>query len=501
MTSCISHAQFRRSPRREGKELRLTARSFDDLPCVSNSQLNWSSLYLSSRFVTSKAVKVWNSDCGRLKSKPSVMGKTSHQSVVPVFTAVLGTILSLPTSQAFAGGFQVNEQSARASARMNAVVATVHDPSSIFYNPAGLASIRDTEFLAGSNVSLMSWDYAGSGLAGAGSTDGQGTDNRPVPFPYAYIARVLSDKAVVGLGFYTPFGYRIAWDNADAFVGRTQIREAKLQTYFFSPTVALKLSERISIAVGVSLVPTTYRLVRSIDPLLATPPVNGQLEISSTAFGVGATAGVQISLTDQLHVGFSYRSAVDLAFSGDGDFTLSGNPTPEELENYPDQTVGTDLTLPHSFDMGVAWTQGALTLEVGALVTLWNSFDQQRINFDAGVPVPVEITTRDWNNSALFKFGLSYQVGSVELAVGGGYDLSPVPDTTLDFVLPDGDRILFSAGAGYDFGAVRFDIAYSGGYVSERALTSGESLNIPMGGVFSSALHHLASASVGFHIR
>lgn len=415
----------------------------------------------------------------------------------------LATLL-VPGGAAHAAGFQINEHSALNTGMASSVIATVNDPSAIFHNPAGLTGIEGTEFQAGLSLIVPHGEYSGPGLPGAGGpADGQDLVNDPVPVPYIYAGRALSDKAFVGLGFYLPYGSGLEWRNPDTFVGRTQIRDLSLRTFYFTPSVALKLNEMISVAVGVSLVPATLLLRRELgatdtqEPLF---PSASLVEVSGTAFGVGANAGVQLTLIDHLKIGFTYKSAVDLSFSGDANFTVPEDAPLDIRSSFPDGTGNGDITVPHTFGLGVGWEEGPITVEVGGQLTLWESYDELRLNFDSGLPSPTTASPRDWENVFLFRIGAEYRIGDIALRVGGGYDFSPVPQSTADYTLPDNDRIFFSAGAGYDFGPIRADLGYMGLWITERVLDPAVNVNIPTGGTFNGGFAHVMGLSVGVQI-
>lgn len=403
---------------------------------------------------------------------------------------------------AHAAGFQINEHSAVNTGMASSVVATVDDPSAIFHNPAGLTRIKGTEFQAGLNFIIPHGTYQGSGLPGNVDANNSGeyslvTD--PVPVPYVYAGRELSDKAFVGLGFYLPYGSGIRWEDEDNFVGRTQVQELALRTFFFTPSVALKLNDIISVAVGVSLVPATLQLRREVGAADNQEPLfsRSSIEISGTAFGVGANAGVQLKLIEHLNIGFTFKSAVDLSFNGDANFTVPENTPLSTRSNFPDQGGSGDITLPHTFGLGVGWVQGPLTIEAGGQLTLWESYDELRINFEDGLPSETSASPRNWENVFLVRLGVEYLFNDLALRAGGGYDQSPIPNSTADFTLTDSDRVYFSLGAGYDFGAIRADVGYMGLYLVGRDLEPNTSINIPAGGNFEGGFAHVLSVSVG----
>lgn len=422
-----------------------------------------------------------------------------------LMAALTGSVV-LGRSSAQAAGFQINEHSAENTGMASSVVATVDDASAVFHNPAGLTRIEGTQFVAGTNFIVPNGRYVGPGLpgtTGGAATVEEDLNESPVIVPYVYAARALSDKAFVGLGFYLPYGLGLDWEDPDTFTGRTQVRELGLRTYYFTPTVALKLNEIISVAVGVSLVPATLVLRREIGSTENQAPLfaGGSLaEISGTAFGVGANAGIQIDLIEHLRIGFVFKSAVDLSFSGDANFTLPADAPLAVQANFPDQTVSGDITIPHTFGLGVGWEQGPLTVEVGAQLTLWESYDELRIDFEEDRPAPSTASPRNWENVPLVRIGAEYRLDDLALRLGGGYDFSPIPNSTADFTLTDNDRIYYSLGAGYDFGPLRGDVAYMGLWLQERELAPGESVNIPAGGTFEGGFAHVISLSLGFEI-
>jgi long-chain fatty acid transport protein len=364
---------------------------------------------------------------------------------------------------AWANAFQINEHSAGNTGRNNAVVATVDDPSAIFYNPAGLTNIEGNEAEVGLSMIRPTAEYQGPGLPstrppGADSVD-QRTTTGFLPAPHAYIARALSPKAFVGFGVYVPYGLSLAWgpdSNGDAFVGRTSAQEISLQTLFLTPAIALKLSDQVQVAVSVSLVPASVYLRRTLGA-----SDNGQVlfpasqygseatvQFNGTAFGVGANAGIIVTPIEHLKLGLSFRSAVGLDFSGKVHFNVPATAPASIRQQFPDGAVTTQVTLPHVFSLGVGWVDGPLTVEADLNYTLWSSFDQLRIDFAQSLPQASTANHYNYNNVPTLRLGGEYRFDVLAVRLGVGYDWTPVPDTTVDPTLPDNNRFLISAGIG-----------------------------------------------------
>ena len=438
--------------------------------------------------------------------------KAIRNATILAATFAAGGLVFEPT--AMAGGFQINEHGAIGTGRSGAVIGTVNTPSAIFHNPAGLTQVEGTQFMGGVSLIAPAATYRGRGRPSSPSTDEvtEIVGSTPIPVPYAYVTHALSKNAVVGLGFYNHYGLTIKWEDPDQFVGRTLVQELGLRNFFITPTVALKLSDNVSVAVGVSLVPATLTLTRVVG---ATdngqvlfpgtgPGDEGTIELAGTAFGVGATAGIQIRLIDKLMLGFTYRSAIDLSFEGDGNFTLPEGTPASVAANFPDQSINGDLTLPHTFLAGIGWEENSWTVEFSAQVTMWSSYDELRLNFDSGLPTPTTALPRDWNVVPMFRLGGEYRTDmGLDFRAGLAYDVSPVPNQTIDPTLPDSDRIIGSFGLGYDFGPVRVDAAYMALFIQEREITAADNnLTFPPASdtdsvIYESNVIHLASLSVG----
>ena len=116
-------------------------------------------------------------------------------------------------------------------------------------------------------------------------------------------------------------GLRTVAVYSDADAQARHVREADLETFFISPTVALNLSRGVpglSFGAGLDLAPASVRLERDI--LFGTEVAS--VALSGDAFGVGARVGLlyRPPALPEVVIGVSYRSPVTLDFSGKVDF-------------------------------------------------------------------------------------------------------------------------------------------------------------------------------------
>jgi long-chain fatty acid transport protein len=360
-------------------------------------------------------------------------------------TLSLVALLAAGTSQA--AGFQVNTQSARSTGMGNAATGWLDDSSAIYSNAANILGVKQLDVTVGDTGILPRLKFTREG----GEAEGQKTTVSPPPHLFATY-RVM-DTLAVGLGIYTPFGASSRW--VDDFSGRFRARESALAIYNINPTVAYQVHERLRVGVGVDIGRGTLELKRALDFVTS----EGNVHLGGGAWGLGFNAGIQGVVVPRLvTAGVHFRSAMDLTFKGDADFQNIPAGFQSRIFDTP---VKGDVTLPASVAAGIAVTPlERLTLAFDANWVDWSSFERLLIRFPEN-PVLETPLPKAWKSTWNFRLGAEYGVTEA-LAVRAGFvvDPSPSPAGTLTPDLPDADRLAFTGGLGYNFGALRADAAY-----------------------------------------
>ena len=116
------------------------------------------------------------------------------------FWFVVLVLLLIPTSLAFASGFQLNEVGARAMGMGGAFVAKANDLTAMYFNPAGLANQMGFGAYLGGTMILPKSSYTSAG--------GVSTDMVSQTFltPNAYFGYGMDNGLAFGLGVFAPFG-------------------------------------------------------------------------------------------------------------------------------------------------------------------------------------------------------------------------------------------------------------------------------------------------------
>jgi long-chain fatty acid transport protein len=360
-------------------------------------------------------------------------------SAVALRTALLlaGAAVALPRT-ARASGFHVDEQDAAATGRAGAVIAHATNASSIYYNPAGMAELHGLQLQLGATAVRPTAEFTPA-------EGGEKTKADPDTFvlPQLFASWRASAQVALGLGVYSPFGLALDWPASSP--GASSVRQAELHTFFITAAWALNLSQWVpglSLGAGVDLVPAEVRLTRDIP--FGTDV--GTAALSGSAFGLGGRAGLSYrpSALPALSLGLTYRSPVLLKFTGDADFDA---PPAYRGSLPPDGEVHTSVTLPQMLIFGVSVAPlPEWDLELDASWRGWSSYDSLDVELPNG---QVQSSRKDWKDSYTLRLGTEYTFDKRWSArLGAIWDQTPVPSTTLDFQLPDVNRIDLSAGFG-----------------------------------------------------
>jgi long-chain fatty acid transport protein len=170
--------------------------------------------------------------------------------------------------------------------------------------------------------------------------------------------------------------------------------------------------------------------------------------------------------TDWLRLGSSYRHKATVKLDpGDADFEV---PAAYD-QQLRDQKVRASITLPSILQFGVrVLPMKDFEVEADAFYLFWHMYDKLVFEFDD--PTLNQTQVYDYHDAWEWRLGAQYHMSDLSLRAGIMWDATPIPDETLDPLLPDNHRIIPSLGAGYDFGIIRADAAYQFVYLLPRTV-------------------------------
>lgn len=385
---------------------------------------------------------------------------------------LITALVLIGATPSYGAGFAMYEYSARGNALGGGLVGRADDASALAYNPAGITQLPGTEAMIGFTAINP---QASVEVEGDKKYDAESKYWTP---PHLYVTQQLNDNVWFGFGVGSRFGLGIEYE--DDWAGRYNVYEAHIQSVSMTPTLALKLTDWLSIAAGPEIMWFEFSQKKKVDAFNQNnTALDIDAQLDGDSWGYGAVAGLHAAPSDWLRLGVTYRSQVTQTVEGDADFTRGANPgIPEANFNalFNDTTAEGKLVLPDSYTFGVVvYPTDKLSLELDAVYTRWSSYDELKIEF--GAPLnPADPTSdqtkseKDWNDVWRFQASAEYAVLNwLDLRASYVFDQTPVPDDHVDYMLPANDRHLYGAGLGFHVTEnFDIDVAYTYLQIEER---------------------------------
>jgi long-chain fatty acid transport protein len=370
-----------------------------------------------------------------------------------------------------AAGFAIFEQGSNSMGMAMAFTAQADDPSAMFHNVGGLGFFEERSFMVGVTfISLGDSQFQGAAPSPGPGVTGEQTDRILVP-PHFYWVEPLGDQHrwTFGLGLNAPFGLATEWEDPDQWSGRFISEKAELRAFDLNPSLAWRASDRFALGLGVVVRVSDVELKNRSATL--NPFTMSFVEIAKTRLtsdmdnGVGFNLGLLHRATDRFSWGLSYRSKIEIDYSGDARLTqvLTGDPVFDAIvaattpfdQNLPIETA---IEFPDMASLGFAYRfTDSLLGEADLNWTGWSSFDTLDIVFPDN-PGFDESLVEEWEDVNNYRFGLRWTVSDrSEWRFGFYIDETPQPEASVSPLLPDADRNGYTVGYGHTFGDVHAD--------------------------------------------
>jgi long-chain fatty acid transport protein len=368
-----------------------------------------------------------------------------------------------------ANGFGLPDQDAFATARGEAFVATADNASAIYYNPAGIAQLTNSNFRGGIYGIYLQPSFRPPNTAANAGHTYYSSDNFAAIPQFFYTYKCKGAPFSFGLGVYAPYGGNTSWPQDTGF--RAVATGGSLKYFTINPVVTLKVLPSLSVGAGVMV---NYANISMSQGLLKTPtPQTNFFNFSGDGWSVGYNAGILWQPYEKFSFGATFRSSARMNFRGNTDFQLQQHPYPTPTQ----RRAEADFTFPLTTVFGVSYRPTPKwNLEFDANYTGWNSFDSATIQqsappvkrpFQQNVPVKL-----GWQASWMYEFGVTrYFDNGWHISGGYVFNENSVPDKFYTPLAADMDRDFFSLGAGYNGKIFDFDLAYQFGYGPTHTVT------------------------------
>ena len=200
--------------------------------------------------------------------------------------------------------------------------ARAQDASTVFTNPAGMTKLEGTQVLAAGQVLWGNNEFSiGSGTSPQlGDEDGGYAIGSDGWFPGggAFLSYGLFPKFNLGFALTGNFGSAVKYD--DDWVGRYYVKEATLLGISFLPSIAYKVTNKLSLGASLNAMYGTFKnkvAINNVNPAFG----DGQLKLDDNDWGWGVNLGLLYEFSADTRFGLTWNSQVDLDFKADADFS------------------------------------------------------------------------------------------------------------------------------------------------------------------------------------
>ena len=357
--------------------------------------------------------------------------------------AALAAALAGISGAAVAGGFGVGTVSGSGTGNAYAGGAAVAEDSSVAWsNPAAMTLLAPgTAVSAAGHLIFPSADFRNGGSSGVFAAPGTGEGGEGIGtalIPNLYLTTAITENLRFGLSVNVPFGLGSNLDQG--WRGQLTALQSRINTLNINPSLAYKVSDRLSVAAGVS--------VQHADAVLtafsgAAATGNLRLEAAGTSFGYNF--GAMLQATPDTRFGVSYRSRVRYTVEGSVYFTgtnTAGNGF-----------ARADITMPDSASLSAFHVlNNKWELMADLTWTGWSTVKQLDVQRTSG-PLSGQVLTTlqfNWKDTLRLGLGANYKYSDrIKLRLGVAVDQTPTNDVDRSPRLPDQDRTWVSFGVQY----------------------------------------------------
>lgn len=387
-------------------------------------------------------------------------------------------ISAVASATLMAGGYAIPESSINATALSAAYVANAHGADAAYYNPAAMVNNEDANLLE------VDMTYIGlSPIDFSGTTGNYSSKEEKFLVPtFHYTSKKLGDNgARVGFSITAPAGLSKRWDSA---VAKASAQEFTLQTVEFNPSIAVPLSNKVSMGVG-------FRVISSEGIVKASKVGVYSQDMTGDAVNYGYNLALNYKPVYNLSLAATYRSKVSLNEEGSADFVLGTTPMPTAATVSVPMPATLNLAAAYTFDSGT-------TVEAVYQRTYWSAYKNLDFNYAnayiESLPFGI-VKPKNWNDTNTYRLGLTQKYDRWVAMAGVAVDKTPVPTATLGYELPDSDAIIASLGGRYQIDK-SWNIGLAGLVDMKKNREVSQSTGI--NGTFSNTRAYLVTAGIEY---
>ena len=365
-----------------------------------------------------------------------------------LLTAILAAGL---TNLSYGAGFALYEFSGRSTAMGGAVMANGAEPASLATNPALITDLEGTQLQLGATVVSA---HAKTTVSG----ETRELQRDVWTLPNFYITHKWSDEISFGLGGFSRYGLGGKYKDWETWQGSILAYKVKLETFSFTPTIAIKADDQFSMAMGLEAMTIDFTQKSTLMPGAMAGKTSYEIHGEGLSWGGNFSLLYRPEWAEKWSLGAMYRTKVKQNLNG---FINANMPYPPA--KIYDRDAKGSISLPDSFSVGVSFRPDEKwTMELGAVATMWSAYDQITIEYKDMEDTPTIHNKKEYKDTIRANFGAEYQfIPKWFVRAGYVYDKSPINEHEMDTLVPVDDRHIGSIGFGYKGETWSADIAYA----------------------------------------
>jgi len=272
-------------------------------------------------------------------------------------------LLTLVTiNKSYSAGFAVDSHSASGLATSYAGSVTgSHDISDSFFNPAVFADVNKRELVLSAtyvDISIDDDNVNSTYASNSNSVSGSRNDDAGVDaiIPAFFFATPINENTTFGISTVTPFGLATSYNpNGQQ---RYYAVDSEIQSVNINPSIAHKLTERLSIGAGLQAqyIKATLTSVVDVGGLFFSSPGTRDAmgKVKGDDWGYGFNLGAKYQANDKLAIGLGYRSRIKHKLEGKTQIQSAaiGNPTSD---------FNAPLTTPENVTLGFQYIANSIS--------------------------------------------------------------------------------------------------------------------------------------------
>lgn len=352
------------------------------------------------------------------------------------FTIIgLACVLSVPTVDAGAEGFAINEWSAEGVAMGGARMFAENDAANIAYNPASITKVRGEAFKQSAVYISPHGKYTAYDATGKSIDEGKNVVHAGWA-PGNYYVKQLNDKDWIGIGLFSRFGM-ISEFERDSKVASNAFF-SRLNGASLTPTYARKFDNKWSAAVGAEVNYVGLELQKNSQiPFMG----DAATQTKGESWALGWNAAANYAFDSKNEIGLVYRSKVTHSMEADFKaYMVNGMSIKRDAYG--------KVTLPDSWAIGYNHKFDDRTrVELNGTYTKWSTYDALNIDIEG---LGTIASPKNWSNGWRYALGVEHKLSDKYTIMGGyAYDESVIPFDGADFIVPTGARRTYSLGFQY----------------------------------------------------